>query len=72
LKLQYDETLSNFAFKFNLRHYGVDRLVEVRSGKLHAYKGNYTKFMEERSKNRKVAQAAAGPRNPGFRNPSRC
>ena len=42
---------------------GVDRLVEVRAGKLHAYKGNYTKFMEERSMRRKVAQSAAGPHN---------
>ena len=38
---------------------GVDRLVEVRAGRLHGFNGNYSKFLLERTKNQKIAQAAA-------------
>ena len=34
---------------------GVDRLVEVRGQKLHAYSGNYKRFLEERLERRKLA-----------------
>lgn len=36
----------------------VDRLVEVRGGRLHGYSGNYSKFIDERTQRRKVAEAA--------------
>ena len=38
---------------------GVDRLIEVRGGRLRGYSGNYSKFVEERSERRRVNQAAA-------------
>ena len=38
---------------------GVDRLVEVRGGRLWGFSGNYSKFLDEREKRRSIAEAAA-------------